>query len=161
MKVGLAADFSAIRLKDLVKAYLLEQGHEITDLGQMEGEADLVYPEAAKRLALKIQAGAVEKGFLFCGTGGGVSIMANKFQGVYCVASEGIFTAYKMSQLNGANVLAMGKKVVGEMEACEMAERFLNTEFCQDFTPERKEFVSGLRQRMLEIEAENFMGNIK
>ncbi len=156
MRVGLAADFSAIRLKDLVKAYLLEQGYEVMDLGQKEGEEDLIYPEAAKRLAAVIQTGQVEKGLIFCGTGGGVSIMANKFQGVYCVASEGIFTAYKMSQLNGANVLAMGKNVVGEMEACEMAQHFLTTEFCQDFTPERKDFVSSLRQRMVEIEAENF-----
>lgn len=109
MKVAVGADFSAIARKNEIKAYLLENGYEVLDLGQNEGEDQLIYPEAAKRIALAVQSGEAERGIIFCGTGGGVSIMANKFRGVYCVASESMYTAFKMRQLNGANVLAMGK----------------------------------------------------
>ncbi len=155
MKVAVGADFSAIARKNEVKAYLIENGYEVLDLGQNEGEDQLIYPEAAKRIALAVQSGETERGIIFCGTGGGVSIMANKFRGVYCVASESMYTAFKMRQLNGANVLAMGKNVAGEQNTYEIVNLFLTTGFCQDFAPEREAFVNGLRRRMLEIEAEN------
>mgnify|MGYP002791382753 FL=1 len=155
MKVAVGADFSAIARKNEVKAYLIENGYEVLDLGQNEGEDQLIYPEAAKRIALAVQSGEAERGIIFCGTGGGVSIMANKFRGIYCVASESMYTAFKMRQLNGANVLAMGKNVAGEQNTYEIVNLFLTTDFCQDFAPERGAFVNGLRRRMLEIEAEN------
>lgn len=60
-----------------------------------------------------------------------------------------------MSQINGANVLAMGKNVVGEQNAYGIVRHFLTTPFCCDFTPERTEFITGLRARMVEIEEEN------
>ncbi len=155
MKVVVGADFSAIALKDQVKMYLADNGYEVADVGQGQGEDQLVYPEAAKRLAVMIQKGEADRGIIFCGTGGGVSIMANKFRGVYCVAAESIYTGFKMSQLNGANVRALGKNVVGEQNACEIVHTFLTTGFCQDFNADRAEFVGGLRARLVEIETEN------
>ncbi len=153
MKVAVGSDFSAVELKDKVKEYLSGRGYEIVDLGN--DRVQEIYPEIAAKVARAVQEGMAQKGILFCGTGGGVSIVANKFKGVYCVASESIFTSYKMRQLNDANVMAMGKNVVGEMNAFEMAETFLKTDFCQDYGEERRNFVSGLKERMLEIEREN------
>ena len=155
MKVVIGCDFSAIEFKKQIISYLQQQNYEVLDVGQKEGEEQLIYPEAAKRVARKIQNHEAEKGIILCGTGGGVSIAVNKFKGVYCVASESIFTAFKMSQINGANVLAMGKNVVGEQNAYGTVRHFLTTPFCCDFTPERTEFITGLRARMVEIEEEN------
>ena len=155
MKVVVGCDFSAIKMKNDMKAYLTQQGHEVLDVGQNEGDEELIYPEAAKAVALALQKKEAEKGIIFCGTGGGVSIVANKFKGIYCVASESMFTAFKMRQLNDANVLAMGKNVVGELNSYEMADMFLNTEFCSGYAEERTAFVTGLKNRMLEIEEEN------
>lgn len=155
MKVVIGCDFSAITLKNQVKEYLSGKGYEMIDIGQNEGDDQLIYPYAAKRVAEKIRSGEAEKGIVFCGTGGGVSIVANKFKGVYCVACEGIFTAYKMRQLNNANVIALGKNCIGELLAYDIVDRFLTTPFCYDYDTERTAFVSGLRDRMIEIENEN------
>lgn len=155
MKVLLAADFSGYPLKEGVKAYLLEHGHEVIDLGQSDTTEKVLYPDAASRIAKSIQQGEAEKGFLFCGTGAGVSIAANKFKGVYCVACESIFTAENLAVINGANLLAMGNHVVGLNHACRIADVFLEGSFCKGFTPERKEFVSGLRQALRNLEDEN------
>lgn len=155
MRVAVGCDFSAMELKDKVRDNLVTHGYEVLDVGQNEGDADLIYPEAAKRIAEAVCQGKAERGIVFCGTGGGVSIVANKFKGIYCVACESMFTAQKMRQLNGANVLAMGKNVVGEQNAYEIVSAFLHTGFCQDYSEERTAFVDGLRQRMLEIEKEN------
>lgn len=156
MNVVIGCDYSAIELKDLVKKHLTERGYHVIDVGQNHGDPPLIYAEAAGAVAIKVQKGEAERGIVICGTGGGVSIVANKFKGVYCVASEGIFTAYKMAQLNGANVLAMGRHCVGELEAYDMADRFLETNFCDGLSQERTEFVTGLRNRMTEIEQQNF-----
>lgn len=161
MKVAVGADFSAVELKNQIKAHLEEQGHQVTDLGPDEREEQVIYPEAAHRVALEISCGRADRGIIICGTGGGVSIMANKFRGVYCVASESIFTAFKMRQLNGANVLALGKNVVGELNAYEIVDTFLSTQFCQDYGVERAAFVTTLRDTMLQIEEENFGGKGK
>ncbi len=156
MKIVVGADFSAIEFKNQIKNYLENIGYEVLDVGQQEGDSQLIYPEAASRVAKAILDKRAEKGIVCCGTGGGVSIVANKWKGIYCVASESIFTAFKMCQLNGANVLALGKNVVGEMNSYEIVTTFLNTNFCQDYGEKRTEFVTRLRNRMLEIENENF-----
>jgi len=138
MKVAIGSDFSGFRLKEAVKARLCEAGYEVLDLGQQKEEDHLLYYEAASNVARAVQAGKAPRGIVFCGTGGGVSLIANKFRGIYCIACESIFTAEKIALINNANVLAMGERVVSQDIGGEMALRFLEGEWCDGFAEERR-----------------------
>lgn len=138
MKIVIASDFSGYQLKQAVKTHLGAMGFTIDDVGH-QSEKDLVmYYTAAANLAKAIQSGDYEKGIVICGTGAGVSMIANKFIGIYCIACESVYTAEKISLINNANVLAMGQKVVSFDMACEMAEKFLGNKWCEGFTEERR-----------------------
>ena len=138
MKVAIACEASSFQLKEQVKKHILDLGYEVVDAGQQSEEENVLYYEAAANLAKKIQSGECERGIVFCGTGAGASLIANKFKGVYCVACESIFTAEKISLINNANVLAMGSRVVSFDMACEMAERFLSGRWCEGFAEQRR-----------------------
>ena len=138
MKVAIACEASSFQLKEQVKKHILDLGYEVVDAGQQSEEENVLYYEAAANLAKKVQSGECERGIVFCGTGAGASLIANKFKGVYCVACESIFTAEKISLINNANVLAMGSRVVSFDMACEMAERFLAGRWCEGFAEQRR-----------------------
>ena len=138
MKVAIACETSSFQLKEQVKKYIMNLGYEVEDVGQLSEDENVLYFDAAANLARKIQSGACERGIVFCGTGAGASLIANKFRGVYCVACESIFTAEKISLINNANVLAMGARVVSFDMGCEMAERFLAGQWCEGFAEQRR-----------------------
>ena len=138
MKVAIACESSSFQLKEQVKKHIISLGYEVVDVGQQREDENVLYFEASANLAERIQNGECERGIVFCGTGAGASLIANKFKGVYCVACESIFTAEKISLINNANVLAMGARVVSFDMGCEMAERFLAGQWCEGFTEQRR-----------------------
>ena len=137
MKVVIASDFSGFRLKEAVKAHILSLNYEVVDVGAQTEEDGTMYFEAAENLAKSIQEGKAERGIVICGTGAGVSMIANKFKGIYAVACESVYTAEKTSLINNANVLAMGEKVVSYAMGSEMAEKWLAAKWCDGFAPQR------------------------
>ena len=138
MKVAIASDFSGFNLKEAVKIYLTDQGYSVDDLGQKTKHEQMLYYEASSDLAKAIQNEEYDKGIVICGTGAGVSMIANKYRGVYCVACESLYTAEKISLINNANVLAMGEKIVSQPAACEMAKAFIDAVWCDGFEEQRK-----------------------
>lgn len=154
MKVIIASDMSGFHLKEEVRRFLTAEGYEVEDVGQRSEEEPMLYYDAASALARRIQEGAAGKGIVICGTGAGVSMIANKHKGVYCVACESVYTAEKISLINNANVLAMGEKVVSPAMACEMAKSFLDGVWCQGFAPERKANNENGYAMLQKIEAE-------
>lgn len=138
MKVAIACESSSFPLKEAVKKRLLNDGYEIVDVGQQTADENVLYFEAAENLAKVIQSGECERGIVICGTGAGVSMIVNKFRGVYCVACESVFTAEKISLINNANVLAMGGRVVSFDMGGEMAEKFLAGKWCEGFAEQRR-----------------------
>jgi ribose 5-phosphate isomerase B len=138
MKIAIASDFSGFLLKEEVRRFLLEKGYELADLGQKDAQEQLLYFEAAANLAKAIQRGECDRGILICGTGAGVSMIANKHKGVYCIVCESLYTAEKISLINNANVLAMGERVVSYAMGCEMAQAFLDAEWCDGFEEQRR-----------------------
>lgn len=156
MRLVIASDFSAVELKETVKKHLIETGHEVLDVGHKDGGEKIVYPVAVSSLVKVLRTEDYERGIVFCGTGAGVSIAANKFKGIYCVPCESIFTASKSPVINNANVLAMGGNVVGSENACKIADMWLSQSFCKDFAPERAEFIQSLYKQLQEIEDANF-----
>ena len=126
--IVLAADHGGYTLKEEVKKHLDAKGVEYIDCGCYNGES-VDYPDMAKRACEKIQSGEAEKGLLFCGSGVGISIAANKMKGIRCCCCSDTFSAKYTRMHNDANVLAMGGRIVGPGLAIEMIELFLNTEF--------------------------------
>lgn len=156
MKIVVASDISGLNLKEAVKKYLQDQGVDVTDVGQQVGGESITHINAARYLAKAIKEGAAEKGIIFCGTGAGASMCVNKVRGMYCVACESLFSAPKIALINNANVLAMGARIIGPENACEMAHAFLNQGFAADFAPERKKAVTTFFNAMTELENESF-----
>ena len=128
MKITIAADPGGVELKNVVKKHLLDLGHEVCDKGG-EKDAPVLYPVAGDLVAKDVQSGAADRGIVFCGTGMGVSIVANKHKGVYCAVVESIFAAYNCREINNANMLALGGGLVGTTLGLKIVDTFLHTEF--------------------------------
>ncbi|MEM5780524.1 MAG: RpiB/LacA/LacB family sugar-phosphate isomerase, partial [Lawsonibacter sp.] len=103
MNVAIASDKSGFPLKEAVKAALMEQGYTVEDIGTQDIENPVPFFEGASRMARIIQAGEAQRGILCCGTGMGMSIVANKFKGVYASCCETVYAAKMCRAVNDAN----------------------------------------------------------
>ncbi|MFI3208197.1 MAG: ribose 5-phosphate isomerase B [Eubacteriales bacterium] len=128
--IGIACDHGGYELKLEIMKYLDEQGVSYTDFG-CHGES-VDYPIYARRVGEAIQQGVCARGILICGTGIGISIVANKMEGIRCALCTDCFCAEATREHNNANVLALGGRVVGPGLAVKIVETFLNTPFSND-----------------------------
>ncbi len=123
----LAADHGGVTLKDEVKAYLQDKGYEVKDLGVFSEEsAD--YPDKAKEGALEYLKGGYSFGILFCGTGIGISIAANKVAGIRCALPQNIFAATMAKEHNNANFLAFGGRIEYGESVIDMIDAYMRVE---------------------------------
>jgi ribose 5-phosphate isomerase B len=128
MKIAIDCDDAAIDFKDQIFDYLKKAGYDVTDLKYSQShECD--YPEIAFNLAETIKDGKYDRGFLFCGTGLGVDMMANKVPGVFAGTCHDVFSAERLAKSNDANVLTMGARVIGVELAKMIAEAWLKSQF--------------------------------
>ncbi len=127
-KIIMAADPFAVDLKDAVKADLIAKGYEVEDVGSQKGQ-DIAYFDCAPVACKKLQADPTARGILFCGTGMGMSIVANRFAGIHASVVESVFAAKMCRVINNANVLCLGAMIWGEWMAKEAVNTFLTTEF--------------------------------
>ena len=131
MKIAIGCDHGGINLKPVLIDYLNKNGVEFKDFGTFD-TVSIDYNEFAKAVGTAVANGEIEKGILICGTGIGMSIVANKIKGVRCGHCHDVFSA-KMTRLhNDANVLAFGERVVGPGLMLEIVDAFLFTEFSGD-----------------------------
>ena len=156
MKFVVGSDKMGLKIKDACVAMLKEQGHEIEDVGTLSEDKPMPHTLVGAAVAGKIQSKEADLGLLFCGTGLGVSLTANKFKGVYAGVVESVYAARMCRQINNCNVLAMGGYIIGETMAKEMVEAFVNTDFHPGFAPARVELLEGQFKIMQDIENENF-----
>ncbi|MBE6551800.1 MAG: ribose 5-phosphate isomerase B [Ruminococcaceae bacterium] len=127
--IAFGCDHNGVELKNAVMNYLREKGIECTDVGAYENASYDDYPVYAKKVADLVSSGEAEKGFLFCGTGLGMMLCANKKPGVRAVCSIDSYSV-KYSRLhNNANVLCMGANVISKGLALELADIFMSTGF--------------------------------
>lgn len=152
MKIAIGSDKSGFAAKEAIKAYLSEAGIAFDDLGTTDLEQVHPYYQVASEVAPKVQDGTYEKAVLICGTGAGMSIVANKYKGVHAVACEGVYSAKMARAINNANVLCMGGWIVGPEMAIEMVKTFLATEWCQDLEDWRKENMKKFAVQVANIE---------
>lgn len=156
MKIVIASDPFAVELKEVVKEHLLELGHTVADVGAAGADSDVYYVEAASALCKTLTEEQYDRGILFCGTGAGVAIVANKHKGIYCVPCESAFAAFKAAQINNANVISMGINVVGPGNACMIVDTYLGSSFAIGGDENRVTFLSGLLKQVYDKENENF-----
>lgn len=154
-KIIVGADRSGVPLKDALVEYLEAIGYEVTDCGMKADGEFKAYYEVAPVLAKEIQEGNYDKGILFCGTGAGMNIIANKFKGVYAVVSESAYSSKMSAVINQANVLTMGAWVVAPQAAIDMVDRWLSTGFTEGLE-EKREFLTNAFEQVKGIEEENF-----
>lgn len=128
MKLGVGSDHGGYELKEFIKTQLEAEGHEVVDYGTFNGES-VDYPDVGKKVALAVQAGEVQYGFVFCGTGIGISLAANKVEGIRCALVSEEFSARMSRAHNDANMLAMGGRTTGPELAWSIMQAFLSTEF--------------------------------
>ena len=128
MKIGIGNDHSALELKAEIIDFLKEKGHEVVDYGTNSPES-CDYPIYGEKVARAVAAGEVEKGILICGTGLGISLAANKVEGIRAVVCSEPFTAKMSRAHNDCNVLAFGARVVGDELAKMIVKEWLDAEF--------------------------------
>ncbi|HUM85173.1 MAG TPA: RpiB/LacA/LacB family sugar-phosphate isomerase [Lachnospiraceae bacterium] len=146
MKIIVGADPLGYSLKEAVKKYLISEGYEVTDITEVK---PIAYYEVGSEVGQKISKGQYERGIIFCGTGMGVNICANKYKGVFCGLCESVMSAGLCRTINNCNVLALGGLFNGEYKAIEMVKAFLNTEFAEGFSEASPDF---LKDSLLEVE---------
>ena len=131
MKVAIGCDHGGINLKPVLIDYLEKKGIEFKDFGTFTKDS-CDYNDYAEKVANAVAHGEFDRGILICGTGIGMSIVANKVKGIRCAHCHDVFSA-KMTRLhNDANVIAMGERVIGPGLMLEIVDAFLNTDFSFD-----------------------------
>ena len=137
MKIALACDHGAYDLKETIKAHLTEKGYEVKDFGCFD-KTSCDYPDFAAPAAKAVASGECDMGVLTCTTGIGVSITANKIDGIRCALLSDPWSA-KMTRLhNDTNMMALGAGVVGENLALEIVDVWVGTEFSGEERHQRR-----------------------
>ena len=127
-KIIIGCDHGGLELKNEIIAHLNKSGVDTVDVGTYTADS-CNYPDYARALCERIQSGEFERGILVCGTGIGMSIAANKHNGIRAACCSDTFSARMTRMHNDANVLCLGGRVVGAGLACDMVDLFVNTEF--------------------------------
>ena len=145
-----ASDHPGYEVKSAVLALLKEMGHRVTDMGTDSPES-CDYPDYAERVAVAVSAGEADRGVLICGTGIGMSIVANKFPGVRAAVAWDRYTAEVSRSHNDANVLCLGARTLSPEKMLELVRYWFGVGF-----------EGGRHVRRIEkihaIEAQNFRG---
>lgn len=128
MKIAIGCDHGGISLKDSIVNYLEERGVQIEDFGTF-GTESVDYPDFAYKVARSVVDGKADKGILMCGTGIGISIAANKVNGIRCALCHNTDTAKLTAMHNNSNVLAMGGRVIDADTAVNIVKAWLDTPF--------------------------------
>ncbi len=128
MKISIGCDHGAYALKEHLKTYLADKGHEVVDCGT-DSTDSCDYPIFAREAARLVAGGSCHRGIVLCTTGIGVSMCANKVHGVRCALCSDPYSAEMTRRHNDANMLAMGAGIIGKNMAERIADVFLSTEF--------------------------------
>ena len=127
-KIALGADHGGYELKEAVKKHLQQRGLPFEDFGCHSTES-VDYPDMAVPPCRAVQQGDCDCALLFCGTGVGISMAANKLHGIRACCCSDVFSARYTRLHNDANALCLGGRVVGVGLACELVDAFLDTPF--------------------------------
>ena len=126
--LALGSDHGGYELKEHIKKYLDEKGVEYKDFGCYD-ESSVDYPDIAQAVCKSINDGESENGILVCGTGIGISIAANKIDGIRAAHCHDVYSAEMTKRHNNSNVICMGGRVIGRELAFKIVDAWLGAEF--------------------------------
>ena len=143
----MGSDHYGYSLKEDLKAYLEELGHEPVDLGCHGAAEPVDYPDVAVEVAEKIARGEYARGILICGTGIGMAIVANKIPGVRAACCHDPYSAERARKSNDAQILTMGAQIVGPALGRQLLDHWLASEFAGGRSTSKVEKIKKLDQR--------------
>jgi ribose 5-phosphate isomerase B len=149
MRIALGSDHAGYDLKTLLKSTLVAWGHDVLDLGTTSATEPVDYPDFGAAVGRAVVSGDAELGVACCGTGIGVAMAANKVPGVRAAVVHDVTTGHLAREHNHANVLCMGGRLLGSVEAIESLEAWLNAK------PQARHEVRIEKLRKLDIEVAN------
>ncbi len=128
MKIAIGNDHVAVEMKNHITKYVESMGHEVINFGTDSTER-CDYPIYGKKVADAVASGECDRGILICGTGIGISLAANKVDGIRAAVCSEAYSARLTRQHNNANIIAFGARVIGIATAEMIVYEFLNTEY--------------------------------
>lgn len=137
MRIALGADHGGFAHKEEIKMFLLNKGYEVKDFGTYSQDST-DYNEYAIRVAKSVASGMYDRGILVCGTGIGMSIMANKVDGVRAALVHDLFSAEQTRLHNNSNVLTMGARVIDVTKAINIVDVWIHTDFSEEDRHQRR-----------------------
>lgn len=126
--IAIGCDHGGLAMKNFIVEFLKKEGYEVKDFGIYENKS-VDYPDIAKPVCESIQNGECDRGILVCGTGIGMSIAANKFNGIRAAVCGDIYSAKMTKVHNNSNVITLGGRVIGEETAREIVDIWLKSEY--------------------------------
>ncbi len=128
MRIIIGSDHAGYPMKERVKAHLQDQGVQVEDVGT-HSEESVDYTDFGKKVASKVSDGTFDRGILICGTGLGMSMVANRFRGVRAALANDLFSAIMSRRHNDSNILVMGGRLIGDTLALQVVDTWLETPF--------------------------------
>lgn len=128
MRIAIGTDHAGYELKECLKEFMSELGHEVLDVGTHSPERT-DYPDFARAVGQAVVHGKADRGIVLCGSGVGASIAANKIPGVRAAVCHDTYSARQGVEHDGMNVLALGGRVIGSRLARELVRSFLAAQF--------------------------------
>ena len=152
MKLVIGSDKSGFALKEAVRAWMDAEGIAYTDVGTKEVENFIPFFGVAPIAAEMVSKGEADRAILFCGTGMGMSQVANKYKGVLAACVENLYSAKMCRIINDSNVLCMGGFLIAPDLGIQMVKAFLNTEHTEGFPPERQAFLKNAKEQVMALD---------
>ena len=146
MRIAIGGDHAAESFKEELKQHVGKMGHDIVDYGAFPTDPP-DYPIVAERAALAVSHGECDCGLLFCGTGQGMMLTANKVRGIRCAVCSDCYSASMVRAHNDANMMALGARVLGVELAKMIVDVFLNTPFEGGRHARRVNLMMGVENR--------------
>lgn len=128
LKLAIGSDHAGLDIKNAIKEHLANNGYDVTDFGAFDS-VSVDYPDFAKKVAVAVTKEGFDRGIVVCGSGVGISIAANKINGIRCALCHNTLAARLSREHNDTNMLAMGSWFTPPPHALEIVEVWLGTEF--------------------------------
>ena len=128
MKIAIGSDHAGFELKEAIRKYMENLGHQVLDLGAYNTEPS-DYPDFAAAVGKTLMSGNAERGVLICGSGVGVSVAANKMPGIRAGICHDTYSAHQGVEHDEMNVLVMGSRVIGSALAYDIVASYLGAHF--------------------------------
>ena len=146
MKIGIGNDHTAGDMKNAISEYMKELGHEVVNYG-VDTTESCHYPEIGEKVGRAVAQGEVDCAVLICGTGVGISLAANKVNGVRAALCSDTTTAHLVKEHNNANIIAFGARIVGIEKAKDIVKAYLDAEFQGGRHAIRVDMIAEIEQR--------------